>query len=97
MPGGTATTTSSPRAPWRWLPGTVPAAARALMWREAQRREIAARGVADEHDVAAAPAVAAIGAAARHVGLAAERDRAVAAGPAFDVDLRPVVEHRIER
>ena len=43
----------------------VAAAPGALVGREAQRGEVAARGVADEDDVAAAAAVAAVGPAAR--------------------------------
>ncbi len=76
---------------------SVAAAPRPLMRREAQRGEIAPRLVADEHHVAAAPAVAAVGPAARHVRLAAKRDHAVAAGAGLDVDLGPVVEHRLHR
>src|SRR5699024_434344 len=41
--------------------------------------QVALGVVADEHDLAAAAAVAAVGAALGHVGLAAERHRAVAA------------------
>ena len=58
-----------------------------------ERGEVAALGVADEHDVAAAAAVAAVGPAARHVRLAAKADHAVAAAAALDVDLRSVEEH----
>ena len=59
-----------------------------------QRREIA---VGDEHDVAAAPAVAAVGPAARHELLAAEADAAVAAVAGSDVDRRLVdeVSHKV--
>ena len=55
--------------------------------------QVAQRGVAHEHDVAAAAAVAAVGPALGHVRLAAEGDDAVAAGAAAHVDLRAVVEH----
>jgi hypothetical protein len=58
-----------------------------------QRREVAPLGVADEHDVTAAPAVAAVGAAAGHMRLAPEADHAVSATAALHVDLRSVVEH----
>ncbi len=75
----------------------VAAAPRPLMGREAQRGEVAPRFVADQDHVAAAAAVAAVGPAARHVRLAAERDHAVAAGAGLDVDLGPVVEHRLHR
>ena len=66
--------TSSPRAPWRCLPWPWPP--RPARWCGEKRSvgEVAAGRVADEHDVAAAAAVAAVGAAARHVRLAAEGD-----------------------
>ena len=73
----------------------VAAAAGPVVRREAQRGEVAPRRVADEDDVAAVAAVAAVGAAARHVRLAPQGDRPVAAGAALDVDSRPVVEHRM--
>ena len=63
--------------------------------REAKRRQVAPRGVADQDHVAAAAAVAAVGTAARHVGLAAKRDHAVTARAALDVDLCLVVQHRM--
>jgi hypothetical protein len=47
-----------------------------------QRREVPVR---DEHDVAAAPAVAAVGPAARHELLAAEADAPVAAVAGWEV------------
>jgi hypothetical protein len=56
-----------------------------------QRAQIAPRRIADEHDVAAVPAVAAIGPAARHVSFAPERDAPVAASTALDPDFRRVV------
>jgi NADPH:quinone reductase-like Zn-dependent oxidoreductase len=55
--------------------------------------QVAQRVVAQQHDVAAAPAVAAVGAAARHVGLAAERAAAVPAAAALHEDARLVIEH----
>jgi hypothetical protein len=48
------------------------AAARLVMGLALERLQVAHRVVAEQHDVAAAAAVAAVGAAARHVGLAAE-------------------------
>ncbi len=68
----------------------------ALVRRVAQRREVAARRIALEDDVAAPAAVAAVGPAARHVGLAAEGDGAVATGARLDLDLCAVVEHRMK-
>jgi hypothetical protein len=59
--------------------------------RAAQRPEVAARGIADQHHVAPVPAVAAVGPALRHVGFAAEGDAAVAAAAALDPDFRGVV------
>ena len=49
-----------------------------------------------EHDVAAAAAVAAVGPAARDVGLAAEAQAAVSAGSALDEDARLVAEHALK-
>ena len=62
-----------------------------------ERLQVAQRVVAHEHDVAAAPAVAAVGPAARHVRFAAEARAAVAAGAGLHVDPRAVVEHRSHR
>ena len=61
----------------------------------AEALQVAQRGVADEHDVAAVAAVAAVGAAPGHVRLAAEADAAVAAGAGLDVDPRAIV-HRVD-
>ncbi len=58
-----------------------------------QGRQVAPRWVADEDDVAAVAAVAAVGSAARDVRLTPERDAAVTAGSALDPDLRAVVHH----
>src|SRR5581483_6734076 len=58
-----------------------------------QRREVAQRRVGDQHDVAAAAAVAAVGAALGHVLLAAEAEAAVAALPGLDANPGPVAEH----
>ena len=59
----------------------------------AQRGEVPSLSVADQHDVAAAPAVAAVGPSARDVRLA-PADHAVAAASTLDVDLRPIEKHR---
>ena len=53
--------------------------------------EVAQRVVADQDDVAAAAAVAAVGAALGHVGLAAEAEAAVAAAAGLNVDSRAIV------
>ena len=93
VPGGTRTTRSSPSAPWRSAPSPW-RAARGLVVRPAlEGLQVAQRVVAQQHDVAAAPAVAAVGPAARHVGLAAERAAAVPAAAALHEDARLVVEH----
>ncbi len=55
--------------------------------------QVAQRVVADQHDVAAAPTVAAVGTAARHVRLAPEGQAAVAAAARLDPDPCLVVEH----
>ena len=76
--------------PWPWPPRFAlkcDAAAEAL--------EVAQRVVADEHDVAAATAVAAVGAALGDVGLAAEAEAAVAAGAGLHVDARTIVHDMI--
>ena len=56
--------------------------------------QIAQRVVAQDHDVAAAPAVTAVGTALRHMGFAAEAHAAVAAGAGLHVDPRAVMEHQ---
>ena len=53
-------------------------------------------GIDPQVDGAAAAAVAAVGAAAGNVGLAAERRRAVAAVTGANPDLDPVEEHRAD-
>ena len=53
--------------------------------------EVPERIVADQEHVTAAAAVAAVGAAARHVRLAAEAEAAVAAGAGLDVDASPIL------
>jgi hypothetical protein len=55
--------------------------------------KVAERAVAHEHDIGPATAVAAVRAAARHMRLAAEGDRAVAARASLHVDFRAIVEH----
>ena len=72
----------------------VAAAPGAVVGLAPEALQVAQRVVADEHDVAAAPAVAAVGAAARHVRFAAEAHAAVAAGAGLDVDSRAIVQHR---
>ena len=59
-----------------------------------ERLQVAQGVVAQQHDGAAVAAVAAVGAAARHVGLAAEGQAAVPAGPRLNEDASLVVEHR---
>jgi hypothetical protein len=58
-----------------------------------ERSEIAPRRVADQDDIPAMTAVAAVGPALRNVRLAAKRHDAVSPTPAFYVDLGSVVEH----
>ncbi len=71
----------------------VSAASRPEVLAPAQRAEVAPRGIADQDHVTAMAPVAAVGTAARDMGLAAEADRAVAAGAGLDPDLRAIV-HR---
>jgi NADP-dependent 3-hydroxy acid dehydrogenase YdfG len=59
--------------------------------------QVAQRVLAHDHDLAAAPAVTAVGAATGDVGFAAEARAAVAAGPGLDVDPRAIVEHADHR
>ena len=73
----------------------VPAALRLEAAAPVEEAEVAQVGVGHEDDVAAVAAVAAVGAALRHVLLTPEREGAVAAAPAFDADPRAVVEHGI--
>ena len=77
--------------PVRPLP--VPAALGPVVGGDAHRGEVAPRRVADEDDVAPAPAVAAVGPATGHVRLPAEGDDPVAAPPALDEDARSIVKH----
>src|SRR5207247_2144645 len=69
------------------------AAARLVVRLALERLQVAQRRVADEDDVTAAPAVAAVGPAPWHVRLAPEAHRPVAATAALDVDSRLVVQH----
>ncbi len=72
----------------------VPAAGSLVVRFQLEGLEVAQRRVADQHHIGTAAAVAAVGSAARHVGLAAEGDTAVPAGTALHEDLGAVVEHR---
>src|SRR5258706_13793189 len=58
-----------------------------------QRRQVAERGVGDEHDVATVAAVATVGAALRDELLAAEAHAAVAALAGLDGNRCAVAEH----
>ena len=55
--------------------------------------QVAQRVVAEQHDVAAVPAVAAVGPALGHVRLAAEAHAAVPAAAGLDEDACLVVQH----
>ena len=59
----------------------------------AERREIAESRIADEHDVATRPAVAAVRAPFGHELLAAEAEPAVAPTPGLHFDAGPVLKH----
>ncbi len=93
VPGGTRITSSSASGPVLVCPLAVTAAAGPVVRGAGERAEIAARGVREQDDAAAVTAVAAVGPALGHVGLAAEGHAAVTAAAALDVDLRPVLEH----
>jgi hypothetical protein len=56
-----------------------------------ERLQIAQRVVAHQHDVAAAPAVATVGAAPGHVRLATEAEAAIAPAAGLDVYARSVL------
>ncbi len=60
-----------------------------------EEREVAAVGIGDEDDVAAIAAVTAVGTALRHVLLAPEAERAVAAAAASHLDAGAIVEHTL--
>ena len=91
---GRATTSVSPSAPWRMRGAAVAAGVGAERVRAPERLRSRSEPSQAIDDVAAVPAVAAVGPAARHVRLAAEARRAVAAAPGLDVDAGPVVQHR---
>jgi hypothetical protein len=71
----------------------VAAAAAAEELHPLERREIAERGVGDEHDVAAPAAVTAVGTPAGHMFLAPKAEGAMAAAPGLDADGRSIVKH----
>ena len=75
-------------------PAAVTAARGAVLRPMAELLQVAQGVVAHEHDVTPTPAVAAVGPAAGHVGLAAEAAAAVPAGAGADLDSGAVVEHR---
>ncbi len=79
------------------LAGAAAVAAAAALERAfaAKAREVAQIRVGDEHDVAAAAAVTAVGAAFRDVLLAPEAQRAVTAAPRLHVNAGAVAEHRL--
>src|SRR5512140_3224204 len=72
-------------------PLAVTAPARLEVRAAPEALEIAQRVVAHQDDVAAAPAVATIRSALRHVRLAPEAQAAVAAGAGRDVDSRAIL------
>jgi hypothetical protein len=72
--------------------GSTAASAQRLVRPEA--RKVTPPCIRDEHDVATVTAVASVRAAARHVLLAAEVDRAVAPSARDGRQPRSVVEHR---
>jgi hypothetical protein len=59
-----------------------------------KRREVATRRIAEEHDVAAAPAVTPVGPTARHVRLAAEAHATIPPATCLDVNPCAVLEQR---
>jgi hypothetical protein len=61
----------------------------------AEQLQVAQRRVAHKDDVGAAPAVASIRPAARHVRLAPERHGAVATRAGLDEDACTILKHRI--
>ena len=85
-PGRHGISSSSPSAPWRCEPWPCPPRLRLEVRAPPEMLEVAVGVVADEHDVAAAAAVTAVGSALGHVRLAAEAHAAVAAAPGLNVD-----------
>ena len=73
------------------LAGATPPAFELLA--AAERGEIAESSVADEHDIATRPAVAAVRASLGHELLAAEAEPAVAPTPGLHFDAGPVLKH----
>ena len=71
----------------------VPSGAGLVMHLAPEPLQVAQRVLADEQDAAAAPAVAAVGPALGHVGLAAKAHRAVTAGAGGHMDPRAIGEH----
>ena len=71
----------------------VLAAAGAIASPALERAQVAQIGIGDEDDIAAGPAVTAVGPALGDVLLAPEAERAVAAAPGLDPDARAIVEH----
>ena len=73
------------------------AAAGAVVAAALEPLQVAQRSVAHDHHVAAATAVAAVGAAARDVRFAAEAHAAVTAGAGLHMDSRAIVKHADHR
>jgi hypothetical protein len=71
----------------------VPAPPGAIVGLAPELLQVAQRIVTHEHHLSAASAVAAVGAAPRHVRFAAEARTAVAAGACLNVDSRVIVKH----
>jgi hypothetical protein len=78
----------------RLAPHATPSGSRAEVAPAVEVAQGRHAGLDLQDHVAAVAAVAAIGAAARHVGLAPERASAVAASPGGDVDARAIGEAR---
>ena len=76
---------------------TMAPAAGAVMLAAGQRPEVAARGVADQDHVPPVPPVAAVGPAARDMGLAPKTPRPVTTGPGLHPNFRLVVHQQGER
>ena len=71
----------------------VPAAIGAVMATPAEGLQVAQRVVAAQDHVAAAAAIAAVGATLRYMGLAPEGQRTIAAAPGPDLDSRAIGQH----
>jgi len=71
----------------------VPGARRLVLRPALVGLQVAVGVVADEHDLAAVPAVTAVGPAVGHVRLSAKAQAAVAAAACLNVDASLVVEH----